>query len=70
MDSYSHDAVDAPIVLDDEDGSDTEIEATSSSPDDDDRIFGATLPPDANDHDSNTSVSAVPANQPYYPLVI
>lgn len=36
MDSCSHDTVDAPIVLDDDDGSDTELDATSSSPDEPD----------------------------------
>jgi len=67
MDSCSHKAVDAPIVLDDEDGSDTELDATLSTADapdeDDDQTLGATPtpPPDANGHDSPTSVPAVPA---------
>jgi len=57
MDICSHDAVDEPIVLED-DGSDTELD-TAMSDDDDDRNLEATLPPDANDH--HISVPAVPA---------
>jgi len=59
MDICSHDAVDEPIVLED-DGSDTELDtAISDDDDDDDRNLEATLPPDANDH--HISVPAVPA---------
>jgi len=66
MDSCSHNAVGAPIVLNDEDGSDTELEATLSAADapdeDDDGTLGATPtpPPDANGHDNPTSVPAEP----------
>jgi len=65
MDSCSHGAVGAPIVLDDDEESDTKLDATSSAADapDDDRTLGAilTLPPDANDHVLHTSVADVPA---------
>jgi len=56
MDICSHDAVDGPIVLED-DGLDTELDSATSG--DDDRNLEATPPPDANDH--HISVPAVPA---------
>ena len=56
MDICSHDAVDEPIVLEN-DGSDTEVD-TAMSDDDDDQNLEAVLPPDANDH--HISVPAVP----------
>ena len=58
MDICSHDAVDEPIVLED-DGSDTELDTAMSDDDDDDRNLEAMLPPDANGH--HISVPAVPA---------
>ena len=67
MGSCSHETIDAPIVLGNDDGSDTELDASLSStntPDeDDDRTLRAAPipPPDANGHDSPTSVPAVPA---------
>ena len=57
MDICSHDAVDAPIVLED-DESDTELDAATSD-DDDDWTLGATPPPDTND--PHISIPAVPA---------